>query len=340
MRRAAAFAQGALALLFATALFGCGAKTTAPSGAIAPGDVVFTGMCDASGAVALTRNRFVVADDEDNILRVYDSARGGGPIETVDVSAFLNVPMKKKPQEADIEAATSIGGVALWITSHGLNSKGKAQPARFRLFATSLGEAGPITPVGTPYERLLDDLLNAPALASLGFAEAARIAPKEPGGLNLEGLTERADDSSVFIGFRNPRPQNRAVVIPILNPLAIIEGQAPQIGEPLLIDLGGLGVRGLSLWRGRYLILGGAISSETESRLFVWDGSSTNAMPVPSVGMRDFNPEGFVSYDDRDQVLLLSDDGSAVIDGQECKRLANAAQKRFRGRWVRVETTE
>lgn len=321
-------------------LVGCGATSTTPSAAIAPSDVVFVGMCDASGAVAIDHGRFIVADDEDNVLRVYDSARGGTPIDSVDVSAFLNLPKKKKPQEADIEAATSVGGVALWITSHGLSSKGKVQAGRFRLFATSLGESGSIAPTGTPYERLLDDLLNVPAIAALGFADASRIPPKEPGGLNLEGMTERVDDTSVFIGFRNPRPQNRAVVIPILNPLAIIAGESARFGEPLLLDLGGLGIRGMSLWRGRYLLLGGAVSRETESRLFVWDGTSPTPTAVPSVGLHDFNPEGFVSYDDRDEVLLLSDDGSALIDGQECKRLEDPQRKRFRGRWVRVEVTE
>jgi hypothetical protein len=34
-------------------------------------------------------------------------------------------------------------------------------------------------------------------------------------------------------------------------------------------------------------------------------------------------------------VLVLSDDGSQLIDGTECKRLSDPAQKRFRARWIR-----
>lgn len=327
-------AASALTLTACGACEGSPASTALPA---QPNDLVFTGMCDASGAVALSRRRFVVADDEDNILRVYDSAHPGAPIEPLDVTTFLALPAKKEPQEADIEAATSVDGVGLWLTSHGLNSKGKAQAARFRMFATSLADDGPLTPVGTPYEQLLDDLLAAPQLAHLGLSAASQIAPKEPGGLNLEGMTARADNASVFIGFRNPRPRERAIVVPILNPRAIIEGQHANIGAPILLDLGGLGIRGLAYWRSRYLVLGGAIANEAESRLFVWDGEDTTPTPIASVSLSDFNPEGFVAYSDLTSVLLLSDDGSRLIDGEECKRITDVSRKRFRGRWVSVD---
>ena len=41
---------------------------------------VYRGLCDASAVEALDANRFVVANDEDNVLRVYDRARGGLPV--------------------------------------------------------------------------------------------------------------------------------------------------------------------------------------------------------------------------------------------------------------------
>lgn len=49
-------------------------------------DLIFTGMCDASGAVELSRDLFAVADDEDNVLRIYDANRGGAPLSSSDVS--------------------------------------------------------------------------------------------------------------------------------------------------------------------------------------------------------------------------------------------------------------
>lgn len=41
--------------------------------------VIFEGMGDASAAVVLNGNYFIVANDEDNILRVYDKNNPGTP---------------------------------------------------------------------------------------------------------------------------------------------------------------------------------------------------------------------------------------------------------------------
>src|SRR5687768_12770455 len=88
-------------------------------------EVVFQGACDASGAVPLSDRRVVVADDEDNILRVYDAHVGGAPLSKTDLSASLGLPLKGKKKrrapELDLEAATRIGDRAYWLTSHGRN---------------------------------------------------------------------------------------------------------------------------------------------------------------------------------------------------------------------------
>jgi hypothetical protein len=295
--------------------------------------VVFRGMCDASGAVTLGDALFAVADDEDNVLRVYDSRTGGDPLFAVDVSPSLALPIKKKAPEADIEAATRVGDVALWLTSHGRSSKGKLQPGRFRFFATTAPAEGVgLAPVGTAYDGLLEVMLADPRFAPFDFQSAALIAPKEHGGLNIEGMTRHLDGSSVVIGFRNPRPSGKAIVVTLKNPLQVIEGQAPQLDAPQLLDLAGLGVRGISLWRGRYLISAGAVSSEAPSRLFSWDGSVA-PKPLGALPLPDLNPEAFVSYEARDAVLLLSDDGSRLVDGVECKKLEDPSRKSFRGVW-------
>src|SRR5207247_7832652 len=53
--------------------------------------IVYRGMCDASAAVSLTTNLFIVANDEDNILRVYRRHPGGLPMLSIDLNAFLRV---------------------------------------------------------------------------------------------------------------------------------------------------------------------------------------------------------------------------------------------------------
>ncbi len=142
------------------------------------------------------------------------------------------IPSKKKAPETDLEAATILGDRALWLTSHGRNSQGKPQPSRLRLFATTGGSGSPLRLIGQPYTHLLDDLLRAPALASFGLQAAAQKAPKEPGGSNIEGMTAQPDGRSVIIGFRNPVPQGKALVLPLLNPLEMLDGQSGQVRCP------------------------------------------------------------------------------------------------------------
>jgi hypothetical protein len=61
---------------------------------------------------------------------------------------------------------------------------------------------------------------------------------------------------------------------------------------------------------------------------------------VPGLDVSDLNPEGFFSPESRDAILLLSDDGTLRIDGEECKRLDDPGRKRFRGRWIRLPSPD
>jgi hypothetical protein len=328
--------RSALRLLSTLSLGLCAACSSPHVAKPPPGVVVFTGMCDASGAVPISRNTFAVANDEDNAIRVYDADRGGAPLRTVDLSQPLKLLPKragKPPPESDIEAGTIVGELAFWLTSHGRSASGKLKPERHRFFATKVAQAGASSAlVGQSYDRLLDDLLAEPAFAAFGLAEASERAPKSQGGLNIEGMTARGD-GSLIIGFRSPVPRGRALIAPLLNPEAVVSrGERSRFGAPITLDLDGLGIRGLSTWRGSYLILAGAEDSEATTRLYQWDGvSAPKRLPVD---LSSFNAEGFVSVDERGEVLLLSDDGTVEIDGKECKRLADAARMRFRGLWL------
>jgi hypothetical protein len=311
-----------------------GPQPSAVAATSAVADLVFVGMCDASGAVALDAHTFMVADDEDNVLRAYDVRRPGPPLWSVDLSSALGALPKphKAPPETDIEAGTRVGALAFWLTSHGRNSSGKAKPERLKLFATTLPKAGEAaTLAGLPYEHLLDDLLAEPRLARFSLEQAAALAPKDKGGLNLEGMTAR-HEGGVWIGFRNPIPDGAALLVPLLNPEQVIYGKRAELGEPRLLDLGGYGVRAISEHAGSYLILAGPYDASRGARLYAWDGRAT-VTPRAEEALAGLNPEGFFTPDSG-QVLVLSDDGSVSVDGVECKRLRDASKKRYRARWL------
>jgi Protein of unknown function (DUF3616) len=329
--------------LFLGVALGCqGKRSSAISVAGATRELVFTGLCDASGAVALSQSRFAVADDEGNVLRVYDADRGGDPIDALDLSSDLQLPIEvnkkgraKRPPETDLEAATRVGDLAFWLTSHARNSSGKPRPERQRFCATKIEHGGKrLTFEGDIYEALLDDLAADPRFTRFDLPHAAERGPKEPGGLNIEGMTERPE-GGVYIGFRNPIPNGKALLFALRNPAQVVHGERPEFGDPLTLDLGGLGVRSLSYWRGRYLVVAGHHDSGGRSWLYTWDGHSTPKR-VQRYDFTRFNPEGFFTPDDRDEVLVLSDDGNAAIDGKDCKKLKDPTRKQFRGVWLKV----
>jgi hypothetical protein len=294
--------------------------------------VQFEGACDASGAAPLAGGRFVVADDEDNVLRVYDAERGGSALYAVDVSPQLDL-RKRKRAESDIEAATLLGSEVYFLSSHARTKKGKADPDRSLLFATQLPIAGqPLKLVGTPYRRLLQDLLADPRLAAFQLAAAAERAPKELGGLNLEGLTA-APDGSFLLGFRNPVPGGKALLLTLLNPRGVLHGERARFAAPELLDLEGLGIRSLTYWGMKLLIAAGSATEGGPFRVYHYDRKSPPTA-VTGVDWADLTLEGFVSDERREQILLLSDDGNRDVGGTPCKKLDNARDKRFRGIWL------
>jgi hypothetical protein len=311
----------------------------AMAGAAQSQTVHFTGCCDASAAVAVTDDLLVVANDEDNILRVYSRGRLGGPVASMDLTAFLN-PGKKSP-EVDIEGAARIGDRIYWISSHGRNARGKERESRHRLFATTVSVTNgtvEIKPVGTFYAQLLTDLARDARLKPFGLGRASLWAPKAEGALNIEGLAA-TPEGHLLIGFRNPIPRGRALIVRLLNPEEVILGKRAQFGEPVLLDLAGLGIRSLEFWRDhdRYIVVGGASDGTPRSRLYEWSG--TNDPPrLLMENMEALNPEAvtFVGSGPAERLLVISDDGALQIRGEDCKKLKDPNLRRFRAIAIEV----
>jgi hypothetical protein len=305
----------------------------APPGLSPP--IAHSGMCDASAAVALGADLFVVANDEDNILRVYRRDEAGGPVASFPLDAFLD--LEPDHPEADIEGAARVGDRIYWITSHGRNKEGKKRPNRRRFFATDVREAGGtilLTGVGTPYKDLLKDLERESDLDTFHLDEAAGRAPESEDGLNIEGLAA-TPQGHLLIGFRNPLRKGRALLIPLKNPDGIIRGEKAKLGKPISLDLGKRGVRSIEYGpaRGQYLIVAGAPDDRGDFRLYRWSGDADDP-PGRREGIEfgGLNPEAlfFAPEGGRERVHVLSDDGGQLVDGRECKGL-DEGHRRFRG---------
>jgi hypothetical protein len=296
---------------------------------------VYSGEGDASGAVAVTSNLFAVADDEDNILRLYSNEKGGPPIKEFDCNAFLEV--RGKSLEADLEAGARIGDRAFWIGSHGRNKNGKERPNRCRLFATDISVAGgevTLTPVGRPYKGLLEDLIRDPRFDQFHLAAAARLMPKDAGALNIEGLSAMPN-GHLLIGFRNPIPEGKALLIPLLNPNEVIEGKTALFDPAVELDLGGLGIRDIAYGDGSYIISAGPYDGGGPFRFYRWAGAGTQPERIPVDDLGDYHPEVVIIYPDKGlrEIQVLSDDGKREVDGISNRDLP-MSQRTYRSFWI------
>ncbi|MCG9889726.1 MAG: DUF3616 domain-containing protein [Thermosynechococcaceae cyanobacterium MS004] len=310
------------------------------------------GICDASGAVALDEDHFVVANDEDNILRVYRSDISGSSVSEIgntDINKyFINNP---KHKETDIEGAAQIGDIIYWITSHGTNKEGKSKPERRQFFAnkvlTSHGSRS-FQQVGYSYTQLVEDMLKDERLHHYRLDKAAKVPPKQKEGLNIEGLAA-TPNQEILIGFRNPIPQDKAILLTLKNPKDLIEKSVHAIfGDPIELDLNGLGIRSIEYWRsqGCFIIIAGAYDGSDQFSLYQWSGLEVeNPQPIEITGLpSDFRPESVLFYPNQNsQFQLLSDDGSIErIAGTPCKEIddEDSIHKYFRSLWIKIEDDE
>jgi hypothetical protein len=305
-------------------------------GAVPTEPLVYRGICDASGAVPIGTNCFAVADDEVNQIRIYRRDTGGWPVRVLDLTSFLETDPRSP--ESDLEAGARIGDRAYWISSHGRNQRGHVRVSRHRFFATDIkadatGEVE-LVPVGRPYTELLRDLAAEPKLKRFKLKAAAGGMPKARGALNIEGLCG-TPDGHLLIGFRNPIPGGLALLVPLLNPDELLAGQHARFGDPIRLDLGGLGIRDLAFWQGEYLISAGPYDGQGQFRLYRWAGGTARPRHLRGIHFGDLHPEAIIIYPDLGfhKVQLLSDDGTRSIDGCLCKQLSES-QKRFRAVWV------
>ncbi len=296
----------------------------------------YPGMGDASGAVPAGTNLFIVANDEDNILRVYDRDTPGPALQTFDFDAFLRVTGKSL--EADLEAAARIGDRAFWIGSHGRNKVGKLRTNRDRLFATDIrveGRRVSLTPVGQPYMALLDDLFADRRFGRFHLEEAARHPPKDEFALNIEGLAA-TPEGHLLIGFRNPVYKGKALLVPLLNPNGVIAGARSRFGEAILLNLGGLGVRDMALYQGLYVIIAGPADGGNDFHLYQWRGGSAAPEEIRVKHLNRYHPEALLIYPDRGlgEMQILSDDGTLPVHGVPGKEVRDQSLKSFRAFWV------
>lgn len=308
-----------------------GAGTLFGSAQLEPsGITTYKTMCNASAAVAIGDGLFVVADDEDKdptLLRLYRTGQGGEPLDEHRIHPEILDLEKHEDKEVDIEAAAQVGDLVYWIGSHSATKHGDKAPNRRRLFATRLtvhGEKLKVEQVGKPYMKLIHDLDSDSDYKPFHLHEAGKKRPKDPGALSIEGLAS-TPDGKLLIGFRNPVVDGKALVSRLKNPGEVIAGQPAKFGKPILLDLGGLGIRSMERRGNEYIIVAGPYGEVGDFTLYRWSGVPTDPpKTIRGIKFGSLHPEAL--FFDAEGAYILSDDGKQPFDGKNCEM-----QRRFRG---------
>lgn len=330
--------------LVAVMLLGCGdaAPPTVPDDAaivdgyrLDPTPGVYRETCDGSGATALDGDHFIDVNDENQGLRVYRRGMDGAPLQTLEISALLGL---QTADEADFEELARVGDRVFVITSHARTTSGVVRPARYRFGALDLATTSvPIALSPTPQftsdllVHMLDDAnWDAPnaavieALATstkLGDDSEPVLAPEDM-GTNIEGLAGNGA-GQLLIGFRNPRPNARAIVVALANPDEAIAGTTARFAGAAELDLGGLGIRSMtySAAHAGVLIVAGPHDGSGPFRLYRWSGALGDApsMVAALVAPTDAAPEAVVAYPGTTDVQIIYDQGDVLVNGTICK---------------------
>ncbi|MCX5201981.1 DUF3616 domain-containing protein [Streptomyces sp. NBC_00237] len=311
----------------------------------------FTGACDASAAVDVGGGHLVLADDESNTLRLYARGVSGGPVRGWDFGERLGAR-----REIDIEGVARAGDTdsVYWLGSMSNSEEGKPRPDRSLLFRTRLRGAGAGVELvlDGSYRDLRTDLIawDESRGGELGFAAGAAAGrkPQRIDAFNAEGFAFAPGSTSIaYIGFRAPlvpaKTGGAALLVPVMNVDELVGGGArAEFGEPVLLDLDGLGVRDLCRNSAdQYLIVAGSWAADDSSdpyALYAWDGQPGHGA-VRLMDLPTGDPGGWecvVDVPDLDvpgaRVQVIADCGSVdwYGTGVEARDLPHAAWKKAR----------
>jgi hypothetical protein len=312
----------------------------------------YVGTCDGSGGAWLDATHFLNFNDESQTARIFRQGSPASAVQSQELSGALGL---SSSDEADVEDAARVGNRVYVITSHARNKDGELQTSRYKFFALDVSGTAPSASlqVAGVSSNLLKDMLTAAnwtqpdtsvialleARSQLSKATVANLAPKEQ-GVNVEGLAA-VPSGALLVGFRNPQSGANAIVVSLTNPAAVLTGSKARFGQAFLLNLEGQGVRGMAWSEAHQAVLvlsGPRDESSGPFALWKWggDASSVPQKVMTLTAPSDSAPEALFPVPGTNQVRILFDMGSRLIDGEVCKD-APVSRQFFSDRVVTVD---
>jgi hypothetical protein len=205
----------------------------------------------------------------------------GGDVQPVAIGATV----------ADPEGITTDG---TWVYVVGSQSRGQgASLARFKFDASSKKASSVESMTGL--EPMLEGVIPVGATASGGEDGKKGKKKDEASGLNIEGLAWDPKGSRLLLGVRSPVVDGMALAVPLRlrDPAKPLSTDNVSVEEPLRIDLGGSGIRGIEhdAASGGFQIIAGHPTGARDFRLVRWSGAGTAVENVQPFAQGE-KPEG------------------------------------------------
>ena len=281
----------------------------------------FSGLFEPSGVVQLQDERLLVVEDEPSRAFVLLTPRPGTSTFGVDLlrsRSVLETLLSGFGSGLDDLEALVLGPnkYIYAITSHSRQDNGKRDVKREQLVRMTVdgNRIGQIS--------IRRDMRNAlvNAFTELKVSATERNV-KDNAGLNIEGLTFNKNQDTLWIGFRAPLVEDKAILVGLNNLRDVFETDSSfEFSETLqLLDLGGGGIRDIvfdSKLDG-YLIISQREADKKEKpfKLWFWNGSTKNSprrVRIAGVkSLRRTEAIAPITLGSENLLLLLSDEGDA-----------------------------
>ena len=230
--------------------------------------------------VALSGDFLIIGSDEEAAIQVLKKSAPNTYLSDKSQSIVLD----NSGEEVDIEGI-AVGKKYIYVVgshsrkrqkvkedksskkNHKRLATTKTEPNREQLFRLELDADGKLVMDSIKKLTLRDIFVNHPVLALF------QPIPSKENGIDIEGIAVNEKKDEIYIGFRGPVLRGNFTPVMVLT---LDEGKFKQKKlkhELRYVNLGGLGIRGLTRTDGRFLILGGPVGDESLSyHLFSWDG--------------------------------------------------------------------
>jgi hypothetical protein len=152
-------------------------------------------------------------------------------------------------------------------TNHKRLATTRREASREQLFRLKLDAEGRLVKDSIKILSLRDIFANHPVLALF------KAIPSKENGIDIEGLAVNEKNHELFIGFRGPVLRENFTPVMVMKFADGNFTQSKLKHEIRYLDMGGLGIRGMSRIKDGFLVLGGPVGDKsTPYYLFFWDG--------------------------------------------------------------------